>query len=203
MKLVNLRCENCGAELEIDLEKNQAFCSYCGSKHMLQDDSVRITKHIIDEARLKEAELRMKELEYAHEKELREETLREEQKKAFRTALILYFAAIIVTYAIPGTRTVASLIFVFGGAALLSMRKDDQRNSGVDGRYSYSPKNKFVALAMCLFLGVFGAHYFYVGRKAMGIAYLFTLGMFGIGWMIDIVRIACGTFRDNNGLVLY
>ena len=48
------------------------------------------------------------------------------------------------------------------------------------------PKNKWIALLLCIFLGFFGAHKFYEGRMLLGIVYLFTAGLFGIGWFIDI-----------------
>lgn len=63
-----------------------------------------------------------------------------------------------------------------------------------------SPKNKMVTLLLCIFLGCFGIHYFYVGRVGKGILYLFTGGLFGIGWVIDIVVILCGGFKDSNRL---
>lgn len=47
--------------------------------------------------------------------------------------------------------------------------------------------NKWVAFLLCLFLGCFGAHKFYEGKIGMGILYLFTCGLFGIGWFIDCV----------------
>ena len=47
------------------------------------------------------------------------------------------------------------------------------------------PKNKWVALALCIFLGYFGAHKFYEGRTLMGIVYIFTVGLFFIGVLID------------------
>lgn len=49
--------------------------------------------------------------------------------------------------------------------------------------------NKWVSLMLCIFLGFFGAHKFYEGKTGMGILYLFTAGLFGIGWIIDIVSI--------------
>lgn len=49
------------------------------------------------------------------------------------------------------------------------------------------PKNKWVAFLLCLFLGVFGAHKFYEGKIGMGILYLFTVGLFGIGWVVDLI----------------
>lgn len=42
-----------------------------------------------------------------------------------------------------------------------------------------------------IFLGYLGAHRFYEGKVILGIIYLFTFGLFGIGWFIDIIRILC------------
>jgi len=65
-----------------------------------------------------------------------------------------------------------------------------------------SRKNKIVALLLAIFLGYFGAHRFYVGKGGTGIIYLFTGGIFGIGWFIDIIMIAIGSFKDEFGLPL-
>ena len=62
-----------------------------------------------------------------------------------------------------------------------------------------SDKKKGIALVVCILGGVFGLHYFYVGRIGKGILYLFTGGLFGIGWMVDIIKIALGGFVDNSG----
>lgn len=59
-----------------------------------------------------------------------------------------------------------------------------------------SPKNKWVAFFLCLFLGVIGAHRFYVGKIGTGILYIFTVGVFSIGALIDLICILCGSFRD-------
>ena len=53
-------------------------------------------------------------------------------------------------------------------------------------RVYYSSKRKSVALLLCIFLGIVGAHYFYVGKVGKGILFLFTGGLFGIGWIVDI-----------------
>jgi len=34
--------------------------------------------------------------------------------------------------------------------------------------------------------GFLGAHRFYFGRPVSGTVYLFTLGLFGIGWLVDL-----------------
>ncbi len=48
-------------------------------------------------------------------------------------------------------------------------------------------KNKWVALALCVF--TICGHKFYEGKIGMGIIYLFTMGLFGIGWIIDIIAL--------------
>lgn len=65
-----------------------------------------------------------------------------------------------------------------------------------------SDKSKTVALLLCIFLGPLGIHRFYVGKIGTGLLYLFTMGLFGIGWIVDIVRILLGTFTDNVGTPL-
>ena len=48
--------------------------------------------------------------------------------------------------------------------------------------------NPTVELCLCLFLGWLGAHKFYAGKTGTGILYLFTFGLFGIGWLIDTIK---------------
>ena len=48
--------------------------------------------------------------------------------------------------------------------------------------------DSIIYLAICFFLGEFGIHKFMKGRVGMGILYLFTFGLFGIGWLIDVIK---------------
>ncbi len=70
-----------------------------------------------------------------------------------------------------------------------------------DGPYrAYtSDKQKLTAFLLCLFLGAFGVHQFYVGRVGKGLLYLFTAGLLGIGVIVDLIMIATGTFKDAAG----
>ena len=57
--------------------------------------------------------------------------------------------------------------------------------------FGLRPKNKWVAFALCFFLGFVGAHKFYEGKAGRGILYLFTCGLFGIGWFVDCIALLC------------
>ena len=48
-------------------------------------------------------------------------------------------------------------------------------------------KNKWVSFFLCLFLGVLGVHKFYERRILLGLLYLFTGGLFGVGVVVDLV----------------
>ncbi len=55
--------------------------------------------------------------------------------------------------------------------------------------YPFRICNKWVAFFLALFLGYFGAHKFYEGKTGIGLLYLFTFGLAGIGWFIDVICI--------------
>ncbi len=65
-----------------------------------------------------------------------------------------------------------------------------------------SPRSRLVALVLCVLLGYFGVHRFYVGKFVTGVIWLLTGGLFGIGYIVDIVMIAMGSFTDVDGLLL-
>ena len=62
-------------------------------------------------------------------------------------------------------------------------------NQNVNAARMGREKNKWIAFLLCLFLGGLGAHKFYEGKVGMGILYLFTVGLCGIGWIIDCIAL--------------
>lgn len=60
-------------------------------------------------------------------------------------------------------------------------------------------KKKVVAALLCWFLGVLGAHRFYVGKTGSAIAQLCTFGGCGIWALVDFIMILMGNFTDVDG----
>ena len=51
---------------------------------------------------------------------------------------------------------------------------------------------------LCLFFGYFGVHKFYERKWLTGILYLFTFGIFFIGWIYDCINIGNKLFKKTN-----
>ncbi|BCY13903.1 TM2 domain-containing protein [Actinoplanes sp. L3-i22] len=49
-----------------------------------------------------------------------------------------------------------------------------------------SPKQVGLAYVLWFFFGAIGVHQFYLGKTGRGLLYLFTLGILGIGCLIDL-----------------
>jgi len=65
-----------------------------------------------------------------------------------------------------------------------------------------SNKSWGTTLFLSIFFGMFGGHRYYTGRIGSAIAQTFTVGGFYIWWIIDIISILRGTFKDSQGRLL-
>ena|SRR5674476_46191 len=65
-----------------------------------------------------------------------------------------------------------------------------------------SPRSRTTTLLLAIFLGVFGAHRFYVGKTGTGVLMAITVGGLGLWWLYDIILIASQAFRDAEGQVV-
>lgn len=91
------------------------------------------------------------------------------------------------TTSIPGTGI--SYVKDSGSGKRRSAGNNTTNVAGVN-----KPINHTVELCLCLFLGWMGAHKFYAGKTGMGILYLLTFGLFGIGWVVDLIKSICRLF---------
>jgi TM2 domain-containing membrane protein YozV len=64
-----------------------------------------------------------------------------------------------------------------------------------------SDKSKQTALILCAigFVGLGGLHDFYLGRIGSGIIKLITLNWLIFGTVVDLIKIANGTYKDGAG----
>lgn len=62
-----------------------------------------------------------------------------------------------------------------------------------------SEKNPTIVFKLCAFFGFLGLHRFYLKKYITGIIYLCTFGLFTIGWIMDIIRLLLGSFKDGTG----
>ena len=95
-----------------------------------------------------------------------------------------------------GVRTTASIPGT--GISYVSESGSGKKKAAANNSRSQEvlkPVNPTVELCLCLFLGWLGVHKFYVGKTGMGILYLFTLGLFGFGWLIDTIKCIVKFFK--------
>ena len=64
-------------------------------------------------------------------------------------------------------------------------------------RKDVSDKYRLVAMVLCIFLGIFGAHRFYLGKTGTAVLMVCTLGGLGIWMLADFILIAMGQFTDE------
>ncbi len=76
--------------------------------------------------------------------------------------------------------------------------------NNVDNK-NVSKRSRTIAACLAFFLGAFGIHRFYLGKNKTGILQIILTCCLGVGaiWaLIDFAIILCGTFRDNEGLLV-
>ncbi len=89
MKVYELKCKNCGADLKVSDDRKVIFCEYCGSKNFVDDEVMRSEVYYTGTVNYRD-EARLRELELKEEERIREET---KQKKVFwrwHTAVIVF-----------------------------------------------------------------------------------------------------------------
>ena len=84
MDLVQLKCLDCGAQLNLDLENIQAFCPYCGAKLMI--DSVTLAKLLSEREKTKQVEIKEQEIT---------KRMQDNNRAGFKNELLFWLAPLI------------------------------------------------------------------------------------------------------------
>ncbi|EGG28210.1 TM2 domain containing protein [Aequoribacter fuscus] len=66
-----------------------------------------------------------------------------------------------------------------------------------DWRFTDGPINYSLAWIFLTFLGIFGVHRFYMGKIFTGLLYLFTGGLFLLGWLYDLYTLNEQITQEN------
>ena len=105
------------------------------------------------------------------------------------------------TLSIPGTGI--SHVSESGG----KKRTTKQKNTRTTSNFSATNPNNtdnggngmaWVKLILCFFFGFFGVHKFMEKKIGMGILYLFTMGLFGFGWIYDCIKYLIAAIKSTN-----
>lgn len=81
VKLITVKCPQCGADLDIEEDRQQAFCSYCGAKVLIHNENEHIYRYV-DEADIKHAENEKKKLELLEKMQIQEANSSQGNKQA-------------------------------------------------------------------------------------------------------------------------
>lgn len=111
IKFVSVKCPDCGASLDVEEGRQQIFCSYCGSKVMIQNDNEYVYRHI-DEAGIKHAEteqmVKLKQMEMLEKKRASREKV-----KALKIKITIVLGIIaLITFGIGFTANAEGLLMV-------------------------------------------------------------------------------------------
>lgn len=102
IKFIRMQCPSCGANLEIDECRDQAFCSYCGAKIIIHDNTkYEYIYRTIDEGKIAEEKRKLREAE------LNDDWWKREEASRHRSRIIgLWcagiFALLLILYAMFG-----------------------------------------------------------------------------------------------------
>lgn len=78
------------------------------------------------------------------------------------------------------------------GTTIIHIYKDNDSQT----KSSQSPT---IAFILCLFFGWLGFHRFYTGSVFLGFLYFLTGGILGIGVLLDLIWLLCGTYKNGRG----
>lgn len=204
MKLVETKCPNCGAALQVEKRNKKVKCDYCNSTFLLDDENTINVKHmqvgqISEEQEYINAKTNLDKLKnydeaykiylslskrYVDDSEVWIGLLRSLTKDFSYKYATLEFRNLYQKY--------------WNNYIALADKKDISKYEVKYKKYieeieaSSENDSEIVKTEKCYILstvfgGWFGLHKFLSGKKIQGLLYMFTLGLFLVGWIKDII----------------
>jgi TM2 domain-containing membrane protein YozV/uncharacterized Zn finger protein (UPF0148 family) len=208
MDITKIACPSCGAFLSS--ARGKVVCEYCGSQVVIeskQSAEKETQEVVVTESEATQVELRKlqltQELSMLH---MQLSNLKSEKRSIdlFPKKTKQHYVQLAQIEA--EEKSIVSRINHI--QSVLSLAPQNPTAAGyqaVTGKLISSEgnlKSQGVALALAFFFGFFGVHRFYTGHNKLGIVYLFTAGLFGIGYFVDLFLLLINTYKDARGMPL-
>jgi TctA family transporter len=116
-------------------------------------------------------------------------------------ALVVYITFAIIIFKVDDTIYYGIMFVVlYISYIIMFVNYQIKRKKEIEVKQDASSKDRKTALFLLGLFGIFGVHRFYVGKTGTGILMvLFGWLTFGIWWLIDVIMIATGAFKDSEG----
>lgn len=217
MRMFKIECNNCGAKLDVKPGINKIKCNFCGTTTVLDDDDVQV-KHIMEgqiseEQKYINAETNLKLKNYIDSyNEYLELSKKYVNDPTVWLGLLRSYTNDFTL--LTGSKTYRSNFEKYwNNFSTLADEKDideykekfeeyeskfkigtnpfdeiriGEFNKNVDIGTLQEPS--IIRIIVVILGGMFGIHKFMDKKIFMGIIYLFTGGLFGIGWIIDVIK---------------
>ncbi|MCQ2425801.1 MAG: hypothetical protein MJ070_06615 [Lachnospiraceae bacterium] len=99
VKFISVKCPECGSALDVEEGKKQIFCSFCGTKVMIQNENEYVYRKI-DEAEIKAKEAEMKATEAKYLYKLKQLELEEKSRETKKMLLFVLIGICVVLAAV-------------------------------------------------------------------------------------------------------
>lgn len=201
MKLVETKCPNCKASIKVDEKNKKATCNYCGAEFLLDDNTIKI-KHIMNGEITEEQEFinaetnlnKLKDYDSSYKGYLSLSKRYVDNPEVWIGLLRSLTRDFTYKY---GTKSFQDEYRKYWKNYIALASEEDRKKYenkykeyvdkvlASDNTTEVVEKEQNLVLAT-VFGGWFGLHKFLKKEITMGLVYLFTWGIFGIGWIIDI-----------------
>lgn len=204
MKLVETKCPNCGSSLKVEKRKKNVECEYCGASFVVDDNTIEV-KHlnageINEEQEYINAETNLNKLKnydeayniylslskrYVDNPEIWIGLLRSLTKDFTYKYATADFKKLYQKYwnnyiALADKKEVDEYAKKYK-EYVDNVDASSENSSGI-------VKTEKCYIIATVFGGWFGLHKFMSGKKLQGLLYLFTFGLFLVGWIKDIIE---------------